>query len=123
MTMRQSIAVGAPLQWWAQGWRLWWRAPLRLLLLTIAAVVVEAVLQLGVPLFGMILSKLLVPMVLAGVLLGLQQLDHAGKLPWRSLFWGFSRPMLPRTLAVSTVLLSTVCVQLGVATLVYGPAV
>jgi hypothetical protein len=112
------------LHWCLDGLRLWRRAPLRLFLLCLAQLLVEAVLQ-WLPWVGVTLSKLVVPMLLLGILLGLEGLVRDGRLRWSCLLDGLRRrPFLP-VLALAVLWgLGVFAVQQGVAWLVYGwPAV
>ncbi|MEO6967800.1 MAG: hypothetical protein ABI132_04995 [Rhodanobacteraceae bacterium] len=59
--------------WCTNGVRLWRRASFMLILFTLVTLAVEAVLQ-RVPMAGVVLSKIIVPVVDAGVLLGLNDL-------------------------------------------------
>lgn len=77
MSVQLSISVKRPseparaLHWCAGGVRLWARAPLRLLILSNIPLLVELCLQ-QIPVAGVLISKLLAPIVTAGVLLGVQ---------------------------------------------------
>lgn len=51
------------LTWCAQAWRMFRTAPLRWMALCLCPMLIEAVLQAGIPVAGVVLSKLLVPMV------------------------------------------------------------
>jgi hypothetical protein len=116
--------AGRALHWCLGGLRLWRRAPFRLFLLCLAQLLAEALLQL-IPWAGVTLSKLVVPMLLLGILLGLDELARGGRLRWSCLLDGVRRrPFLP-VLALATLWgLGVFAVQQGVAWLVYGwPAV
>jgi len=130
-----SVAVESPqalvqrpalhaLRWCAQAFHLWMRAPFKLFLLCLVQIVVEAMLQL-IPLAGMTLSKVVVPVLVMGILLGLDALAQGRGLRW-SCLWGAVRGGRWRaTLGLAALWgLGVFAVQQGVAWLVYGwPAV
>ena len=64
------LRAGRALRWCVDSFRLWWRAPWKLLVLAVAIFVVEGLLQL-VPRVGVTLSKIAVPMLTLGFILGL----------------------------------------------------
>lgn len=111
------------LGWWTEGLRFWRRAPVRLSLLGLGVSVGEMVFQVGVPNVGMLLSKIVATMLVAGIMLGLSQLDAEGRLPWGSLFAAFRRPYLLPALGAGLVGLVVFATQVGVACAIYGPAV
>lgn len=67
------------MHWNAQGLRWWRRAPWMLLLLCLIQLLVESLLQL-IPWVGVALSKLVVPLLMMGILLGLDELARGGRL-------------------------------------------
>lgn len=64
--------------WCGGAWRLLRRAPLRLILLALAPIVVEGLLQL-MPIFGVVLSKLLVPVIMAWALIMIDRKARADR--------------------------------------------
>ena len=112
------------LRWCLDGLRLWRRAPFRLFLLCLAQLLAEALLQL-VPWVGVTLSKLMVPVLLLGILLGLDELAQGGRLRWSCLLDGVRRRPLLSVLAMAVLWgLDVFALQQAVAWLVYGwPAV
>ena len=81
---------------------------------------VEGLLQL-VPEVGISLSKVLAPMVGAGILLGVDQLVRAGKLPWRCVFAGFACKRRQGLFLVTAVTsLAVFATQVAVASWAYG---
>lgn len=125
---RLSVATAWPasraLRWCLDGLRLWRRAPFRLFLLCLAQLLAEALLQL-VPWVGVTLSKLVVPMLLLGILLGLDELARGGHLRWSCLLDGLRRrPFLPVLALAALWGVGVFALQQAVAWLVYGwPAV
>lgn len=112
------------LRWCVDALRLWRRAPWKLLVLGIAPLVFEGLLQL-VPWIGVTLSKLAVPMLIMGVLLGLDALARKGTMRWASLFDAFGGGRFRDGLLLALLWGGSVFAlqQLGAA-LVYGwPAV
>lgn len=71
--------------WCLEGLRLWRRYPLRLFLLSLAPMVLEALLQL-VPFAGVALSKVFPLLLSIGVLQGLVDAGSTGQLRWSSPF-------------------------------------
>ena len=67
------------LHWSMEGLRWWRRAPWMLLWLCLLQMLVEILLQL-IPWFGVALSKLVVPLLLMGILLGLDDVAGGGRL-------------------------------------------
>ncbi|MDN8644891.1 hypothetical protein Q0S19_10480 [Stenotrophomonas indicatrix] len=67
------------LHWLGLTWRMLWHAPLRLLLLALVPMLVEIVLQLGIPAAGVVLSKLVVPLFSLWTLLMLDQFNRTGR--------------------------------------------
>jgi hypothetical protein len=72
-------AVARVLRWSMDGLRLWRRAPIALPLLSLVVMVVEAALQL-VPGVGIVLSKLMVSLLGAGLLVGMDGLARGQRL-------------------------------------------
>ncbi len=90
-----------------------------LILLTLVTLAVEAVLQ-RVPMAGIVLSKIIVPVVDAGVLLGINDLANGGGLRFGCLLGAFQRRywrFLPMVVACSLIVLLT---QAAIATLFFG---
>lgn len=82
------LRAGRALRWCMDSFRLWWRAPWKLLVLAVAIFAVEGLLQL-VPWVGVTLSKVVVPMLTLGFILGLDALVRSGSVRWASLFDAF----------------------------------
>lgn len=82
------LRTGRAVRWCVDSFRLWWRAPWRLLVLAVAIFVVEGLLQM-VPWVGLTLSKVTVPMLALGFILGLDALARSGSMGWASLFDAF----------------------------------
>lgn len=125
----ESLSVAAlparrALHWCLDGLRLWRRAPFKLFVLCALQLLVESLLQL-IPWIGVTLSKLVVPVLLMGILLGLDELARGGRLRWSCLLDGVRRRPLPTVLALAAMWgLGVFAVQQVVAWLVYGwPAV
>jgi len=106
--------------WIAQSFKLWRLSPFKYTLLSLAPLVAEGLLQL-VPEAGVLLSKVLAPMVAAGILLGVDQLARTGKLSWRCVLAGFLHKRLGGLVLVATLTsLAVFATQISVASWVYG---
>jgi hypothetical protein len=105
--------------WYADGFRLWRRAPFALFLLTLVLPLVELALQL-LPFPGFILSKIAVMMLGAGLLLGVGGLARGERLRPGCLFDGFRPGRLRSVLVVSVWMLSIPAIQVLVATAFHG---
>lgn len=118
------LRAGRGLRWCVDALRLWRRAPWKLLVLGVTPLVIETLLQL-VPWVGVTLSKIAVPMLILGVVLGLDGLARNGTLRWGSLFDAFRGGRLWRALLLALLFGGSVfAVQQLCAALVYGwPAV
>lgn len=67
------------LHWCALAWGMFRKAPLRLMGLCLLPMLVELVLQVSIPVAGIVLSKLLVPMVSVWLLLAIDQRVRGGR--------------------------------------------
>lgn len=127
MSVQLSISVKRPseaaraLHWYAGGLRLWARAPLRLLILSNIPLLVELCLQ-QIPVAGVLISKLLAPIVTAGVLLGVQSLADGQRLRSDCILAALNPERLPKLLRLNVLLLSIFAFQVMVAVLGYGTA-
>lgn len=122
-----SIVSPSPLVraagWYRDAFRLWRRAPFRLIALSVACLIAEALLQL-VPLVGTVLSKAVVPMLGAGIWLGLDRLQRGEPLRFACLWSGWREPRWPALWGLAaTVGLVVFGVQVAVAAVAFGPAV
>ncbi|WP_017463343.1 hypothetical protein [Dyella ginsengisoli] len=109
--------------WYREGFRLWRRAPFRLVGLSLACMVAEVLLQL-VPLAGTVLSKAVVPMLAVGVWIGLDRLARGEPLRFACLLSGWRHPRWPALWGLSAAVgLIVFAVQVAAAAAVYGPAV
>ena len=124
LPVASPVPASRGLRWCVDGLRLWRRAPFKLLLLCLVQLLVEMVLQL-VPWVGVSLSKLVVPILLMGILLGLDELARGGPLRWSCLTVALHRRRFLSLLALAAMWgLGVFAVQQGVAWAVYGwPAV
>lgn len=75
-------------RWLRDGLLLWRRAPFMLILLCLCTLLIEALLQL-IPLFGVVVSKLVVPMCGAGIWIGLHAVQRGERLRFSSLWAGW----------------------------------
>ena len=79
-----GLPVHAPfagfMRWQRQGWRWFRRAPLALLGLAVLPILVEAVVQVGVPYWGVLLSKLVTPVAGCVTLIALHARMQEGAL-------------------------------------------
>lgn len=122
-----SIVPQSPLLraigWYRDAFRLWRRAPFRLVGLSLACLVAEALLQL-VPLAGTVLSKVLVPMLGAGIWLGLDRLQRGEPLRFACLTAGWRDPRWPALWGLAAAVgLIVFGIQVAGAAVVFGPVV
>ena len=78
-------------RWYGDAPRLWRRAPLMLVGLSLCCMLVEVLLQL-IPWAGVPLSKVVVPMCMAGIWIGLDGVQHGARLRFSSLWAGWRHP-------------------------------
>lgn len=78
-------------RWCRDGLRLWRRAPFMLIALGFCCLMVEALLQ-QIPWAGVLISKVVVPMCVAGIWLGLDELQRGGRMRFSSLWAGWRHP-------------------------------
>lgn len=115
-------ALARALHWSMEGLRWWRRAPWTLLWLCLLQLVVEAMLQL-IPLVGVTLSKLVVPLLVMGILLGLDDMAAGKRLRVVCLAGCLRRRRFLPALALAAWWGFLVFgLQQLVAYLVYGPA-
>ena len=79
------------LHWYGEAFRLWRRAPLMLVVLCPVSLMVEGLLQL-LPEAGVLVSKMVVPMVGAGLWLGMDRLQRGQRLRFACLWAGWRQP-------------------------------
>jgi len=110
--------------WCLEGLRLWRRYPLRLFLLSLAPMVLEALLQL-IPFAGVVLSKVFPLLLSIGVFQGLVDVVSTGKLRWSSPFRTWQHSYRWRALGLALLYGPLVfgVQQLGVAAIYGWPAV
>jgi hypothetical protein len=116
----RTVPLHAAFGWSIDALRLWRQAPFMLFLLTLAWVIVEGLVQL-IPVAGVALSKMIMPILDVGILIGLDQLARGDGLRFSTLVQGFRRdrlPMLPMIVACGLVVFLT---QLIPASLIFGP--
>lgn len=125
LSVGRSIPASRGLRWCVDGLRLWRRAPFKLFFLCLAQLLVELALQIGIPLAGVTLSKLVVPMLLMGILLGLHELAEGGRMRWSCLFSGFRCGRFLSVLGLAVIWgLGVFAIQQAVVWLVYDwPAI
>ncbi|WP_313418831.1 hypothetical protein [Stenotrophomonas sp.] len=113
--------TGRLLHWLARSAGMLRRAPLRLFLLALLPMLVELVLQLGVPVAGVVVSKLVVPLVSMWALLMLDQFVRGGR--FAPLQAGRRLRARPATVAVLALLSAVVFAgQVAMAGVLAGPA-
>lgn len=121
LSVPHSVPASKGLRWCLDGLRLWRRAPFRLFLLGLAMLLVEFVLQSAIPLAGVVLSKIVVPIIGMGILLGISALSNGDKLPWSSFVAGFRGGRLRPALGLALITgLGAFAFQQSIAWLVYG---
>lgn len=115
--------VSRALCWYRDAFRLWRRAPLMLIALCLVSLLVEGALQV-IPWAGVAISKMVVPMLLAGIWIGLDRLQRdGGPLRLACLWDGWRQSRWPALWALAAFAgLAVFGVQLGCAVLVFGPA-
>lgn len=116
-----SISASRAARWWIAGLQFWKRAPIRISLISLAPLVVEAIAQI-VPGIGIPLSKLLVPLVTAAIYLALDEIDAGRPMSQRSIWAGLRRAGWRQLLLLSLLMMVIYVTQLAVATAVYGEA-
>lgn len=79
------------LRWYREAMRLWRRTPFLMVGLCLISLLVEGLLQL-IPWAGVVVSKLIAPMLAAGIWLGLEQLQHGGQLRFSCLWAAWRQP-------------------------------
>ena len=82
--------AGHGVTWVSEGWRLFMRAPLSWVLVTVVFVVLYIVVSL-VPFVGWIVDNLLVPVLLGGLMLGCARIERGEAFSVSDLFSGFSQ--------------------------------
>jgi hypothetical protein len=117
-----SLPAVRALHWCLGGLRLWRRAPLRLLLLSLAPLVLELLLQV-IPGVGILLSKLLVPIVGAGLFMAMDELARGGTVRTSALLEGLRHGRFGPLALTSVLLLAIFATQVLVAATVYGGSV
>jgi hypothetical protein len=116
-----ALSRGRFLSWVVEALRLWRRAPLRLIGLSLVPVLVEIPLQL-IPGVGIVLSKIAVCMIGAGLFLGVDALARGERLRAGCLLAGLRGPRRRPVAVLSLWALTITATQLLVAALVYGGA-
>jgi hypothetical protein len=115
-------ALARALRWSVEGLRWWRRAPWMLLWLCLLQLLVEAVLQL-IPWAGVTLSKLVVPLLVMGILLGLDDMAEGKRLRLACLAGCLRRGRFLPALGLAACWgLMVFGLQQLVAYMVYGPA-
>lgn len=99
----------------------WKRAPVAIALISLVPLLAEAVAQ-AVPWIGIPLSKLLVPMVTAGIYLGLDDLNAGRPISRQAIWAGIQRSGWRQLFVLSVLMMVIYVTQLAVAYLVYGDA-
>jgi len=117
----RALPASRALHWFAVGARLWRRAPVMLLLLAIAPLFVEGIVQL-IPIAGMALSKFVTPLFSFGLTIGLDALARGGRLRASCLFAAFRDGRFPAAARLALWTMLVPAFQFAVATLVYGSA-
>ena len=117
-----ALPASRALHWFAEGARLWRRAPITLLLLALTPLFVEGVVQF-VPIAGIALSKFVTPLFLFGATVGLDALVRGRRLRASHLFAAFRDGRFPAAALLASWTMLVPAFQFAVATTVYGPAV
>jgi hypothetical protein len=111
-------------QWCMHGFRIWRRAPLKLVMLCTVLLVAEALLQ-TIPTVGVALSKCLVPILGLGILAGLDEQNRGKPLRWSCLYDVVSQKRFTQAMGLVAIsALPVIAVQQAAVWLVHGwPAV
>jgi len=122
--VRTAVPISRGLRWCMDGLRLWRLAPFKLFVLCLVPLLVEGALQL-IPWAGVTLSKVVVPLLLFGILLGLDGRARGQRMRWACILDGFRRrPFVPVLAFAAFYGLSVFAIQQFAAWLIYGsPAV
>ncbi len=108
------------LAWCRMAWTMFMRNPFRLLGLAVLPMLVEAILQAGVPVLGVVLSKLVVPLASMWALLMVDQRCRTGVFaPAAALRRLAARP--GAALALALLATAVFAVQMALAVLIVGP--
>lgn len=120
-----SQPVFRAFRWCGEALRIWGRAPFKLWVLCLGQLGIESALQLLIPWAGMVLSKIIVPMLIMGILIGLHGVSQGRRMRWTCLFAAFRRRRLGQAWLLAALTgLMVFAVQQMVAWAVYGwPAV
>ena len=116
-----SISTRSAIAWWASGFGLLRRAPIRLSIVCLLPLVVEGLVQL-IPLVGTPLSKIIVPLVGNGILVVFDRFWTTGNVAWRGLLWSFAAKNRGPALQLALISASVFVLQVALATAIYGPA-
>lgn len=117
----RALPASRALHWFAQGARLWRRAPVILVLLGLAPLLVEGLVQL-IPVVGFVLSKFVTPLFSLGLIIGLNALARGGRLRASHLFAAFDKDRLPVAARLALWSMLVPAFQCALAALIYGPA-
>ena len=118
----RPISTRSAISWWASGFALLRRAPIRLSIVCLLPLLVEGLVQL-IPLVGTPISKIVVPLVGNGILVVFDRFWTTGNVEWRGLLWSFAAKNRARALQLALISASVFVMQILVATSVYGLAV
>ena len=109
------------LRWWAAALRLWRPAPFRWAVACLVPLVVEGLLQL-IPDAGMIVSKLVITLVGAGLFEVMDDLARTGRFSWRGLAWGFRASNMGAAFQLAIIMLAGYFAGVLMAWAIYGRA-
>jgi len=113
ITARDAIA------WWIDGLVFWRFAPIRLAVVCLLPLLLEAVIQL-LPWIGTPLSKVVVPFFANGVVVVLDRLWTTREFRWRGLWWSFAPQNRRQALQVALIIASVFVLQVACAMAVFG---
>jgi len=116
-----ALPATRALHWFAEGARLWRRAPVMLFLLAFVPLLVEGLVQL-IPLVGFVLSKFVAPLMSFGLIFGLDALARGERLRVSHLFMPFRDGHFSGAARLVLWTMLVPALQVTVATIVYGPA-
>jgi hypothetical protein len=115
----KALTARSAVSWWIAGLAFWRRAPVRLAIVCLLPLVLEALIQL-IPLLGTPVSKLVVPFMANGVLVVLHRLWMTGRFEWRGLWWSLHAQNRGPALQVALITAAIFILQIPCAIGVYG---
>lgn len=101
----RSLAAGRAISWWGEGWKIFRAAPVPWLLIALAFIVIQVLLN-QIPVIGTLGGSLLTPVLMGGLLLGCHGLAQGRPLAFGQLFAAFSSDRLVPLLILGALMLA-----------------